>query len=800
MKTPRLPFGSLLLTAGLVFALAGCRSNTIEHTAQAPTGADTSNSVAPTASVSSAPTTATAPTTPTAPSEPEAIASPPPAIPPAPVANTTPTPEPAVAPPSTNAPVARLAPQMPELSPAVREVVEMAHSQVGDAVLLEFARGSTVPFDADAEDLVYLKDIGVPDDVVAAMLRRTAELREQGVTAATSTDVPAEPPPSEAGATVTEPATVTTMAASAPAPLVYSQPVTAVPSAEPALASVEAPPPTSNYFYSTLAPYGSWLYIEPYGWCWQPTVAVTVAEWRPYAHGGRWLYTTSGWYWQSHYSWGWAPFHYGNWYASPACGWVWVPGSVWAPAWVSWRYTSAYCGWAPLPPGAGWTAGIGLTYYGSGVSVGFSFGLSSSCYTFVPWNYCWYPSPYRYCAAPAQVVHVYNNSTVINNYYTDNNSKTVINNGVPPEQMPSVARRNLRRLDIKDVQAGQRSPVRPEQTSLDGTKIAAYRPKVPADLKASPTRADAAPDRSPRDPNRNASASRSGVGTVPTALGGAPGNSFATPLRSGSPPARTAPTPSGSRTGPATAAPSSASTGRSSPTRTTPGLASPSPSSRSDGPVRSGSTRAAPARSSGPTFQPVPRRTEPAAAPSRVAPSTINRAERAPTSTDRRLPGATPFRSGAPTRTGVTRGDPVKPGATSVPTRSAGFGAPTAPSAVPSRSTMAPPPTAFPNRAPMRSGSSGAVAPYSGPAPSRSLAPGAAGPSVGRSTPPTASPGLPSAVAVGRGSAMSVPTAPTTVPGAGAAPPSATPRGGSRAANPAPTRAGSAPSRTPQVQ
>ena len=31
-------------------------------------------------------------------------------------------------------------------------------------------------------------------------------------------------------------------------------------------------------------------------------------------------------------------------------GWVWVPGTVWAPAWVSWRYGGGYVGWAPLPP------------------------------------------------------------------------------------------------------------------------------------------------------------------------------------------------------------------------------------------------------------------------------------------------------------------------------------------------------------------------------------------------------------------------------------------------------------------
>jgi hypothetical protein len=31
-------------------------------------------------------------------------------------------------------------------------------------------------------------------------------------------------------------------------------------------------------------------------------------------------------------------------------GWVWIPGSRWAPAWVSWRESSDHVGWAPLPP------------------------------------------------------------------------------------------------------------------------------------------------------------------------------------------------------------------------------------------------------------------------------------------------------------------------------------------------------------------------------------------------------------------------------------------------------------------
>jgi hypothetical protein len=31
-------------------------------------------------------------------------------------------------------------------------------------------------------------------------------------------------------------------------------------------------------------------------------------------------------------------------------GWVWVPGRVWAPAWVDWRENDEYIAWTPIPP------------------------------------------------------------------------------------------------------------------------------------------------------------------------------------------------------------------------------------------------------------------------------------------------------------------------------------------------------------------------------------------------------------------------------------------------------------------
>jgi len=154
----------------------------------------------------------------------------------------------------------------------------------------------------------------------------------------------------------------------------------------PAAPEMQAAAPMESdaaYFYDTLAPYGSWVNVPEYGVCWQPTVVVSTPGWRPYLNSGRWVWSDCGWYWNSDYSWGWAPFHYGRWFYSGNCGWVWSPGRVWGPAWVSWRNSDDYCGWAPLPPEAGYTVGVGLTYYGNGAAVDCEFGLGWSSYSFV---------------------------------------------------------------------------------------------------------------------------------------------------------------------------------------------------------------------------------------------------------------------------------------------------------------------------------------------------------------------------------------------------------------------------------
>jgi hypothetical protein len=107
-------------------------------------------------------------------------------------------------------------------------------------------------------------------------------------------------------------------------------------------------PPDLSTFETQLAPYGRWVDTPEYGRVWVPN-ATQRADWQPYTDG-HWVYTAWGWSFVSDVPWGWAPFHYGRWGWAPTLGWFWVAGTVWAPAWVSWRHTDGHVAWSPFAP------------------------------------------------------------------------------------------------------------------------------------------------------------------------------------------------------------------------------------------------------------------------------------------------------------------------------------------------------------------------------------------------------------------------------------------------------------------
>jgi hypothetical protein len=270
----------------------------------------------------------------------------------------------------------------------VAEVVKLVQAGVGVGVIQSYISGCPDAFNLDADQIIALTDAGVSSDLVNSMMAHDKNLSASGA------------PP------LTTPA---------PAPV----------------DEVNATPPTTdmtlNDFNNALAPYGQWVQVDGYGRCWRPTVVIYDSAWQPYCDRGRWVYTDCGWYWDSNYSWG-VTFHYGRWFNHPHYGWCWWPETVWAPSWVTWRSSSDYCGWAPLPPFTAYQPGIGFTYRGANVSVGFDFGLAAGCFTFVSADHFCDPHPRNFRVPHQHMSQIYNQCSVVNNY--NFNHHTIVNNGI----------------------------------------------------------------------------------------------------------------------------------------------------------------------------------------------------------------------------------------------------------------------------------------------------------------------------------------------------------------------------------
>ncbi|HVT60327.1 MAG TPA: DUF6600 domain-containing protein [Thermoanaerobaculia bacterium] len=252
-----------------------------------------------------------------------------------------------------------------------------------------------------------------------------------------------------------------------------------------------------SFFYDSLAPYGEWVESADYGWVWVPRVQY---GWRPYTDG-HWIYTEDGWAWVANERWGWGPFHYGRWYDDDQYGWAWVPGPVWAPAWVSWQAGAGYVGWAPLPPRIGFRIGIGLELGGLDLRV----AIPAHWYSFVPEHQILAPRVADVVVPPARNVTIIHNTINITNYTVVSNR--VVNRGVPVEHVQQVIGRPIQPLRIASVPtpaaahavAGNqvtffRPPVRTAQTAQAPPPIRSVRPETGGQPQP-PQRSQPAPTR-----------------------------------------------------------------------------------------------------------------------------------------------------------------------------------------------------------------------------------------------------------------------------------------------------------------
>ena len=197
-----------------------------------------------------------------------------------------------------------------------------------------------------------------------------------------------------------------------------------------------------NFFYDNLSPYGSWIDVAGYGYCFQPSVAGDNADWRPYADG-YWAYTNVGWTWVSYEEFGWATYHYGRWTDLADYGWVWVPGYEWGPAWVSWRTGGDYVGWAPLPPVSN------VIYQGRAITgqVDVLFDIGPLYYNFCDVRYIGEPVLRGRIFAPSRNVTIINQTINVTNITYSNS--TVYNYGPNYNRLNQYSARPIQRLTLQ---------------------------------------------------------------------------------------------------------------------------------------------------------------------------------------------------------------------------------------------------------------------------------------------------------------------------------------------------------------
>jgi hypothetical protein len=221
-----------------------------------------------------------------------------------------------------------------------------------------------------------------------------------------------------------------------------------------------------GYCYDYLASYGSWIDLDPYGYVWCPRHM--GYRWRPYADG-YWIWTDWGWTWMSDYDWGWMPFHYGRWGWDNDCGWFWVPGTVWGPAWVTWRYGGLYCGWAPIPPGVEF--GIGVDFNAIALGIPFDFWVFISGSHFLDRDINRYVLPYE----RNRTIFGYTN---VRNDYEFRGGR-MVNRGIDVDTVHQMTGRQVSRYTLADAD-------RPGAPRVSGHEARFYRPSIKEAPQARP--------------------------------------------------------------------------------------------------------------------------------------------------------------------------------------------------------------------------------------------------------------------------------------------------------------------------
>jgi hypothetical protein len=320
------------------------------------------------------------------------------------------------------------------LSPALQEVVKLSKAQMGDDVIIGFIKKSGTAYQISAEDILSLKEQGVSQPVISALL----QAQPAAPTPVAPQPAPPPPVPSPQSAAPLTPSPNTLVQQPGPPPVAPAQEI------------------NFTYFHDQLAPFGTWIGVGGVMY-WRPDSALRAnPDWRPYYDMGHWTETDNGLFWQSDYTWGDIPFHYGRWVRDPALGWLWAPDYTWGPAWVFWRHAEAdgAIGWAPLPVGAVFVDGA-FMYRGARVGIDFDFGLGEGVFVFVGYDhfhegffrmrgreYAWHIHGDRF--------HDYYRRSVLRNEFRRDEHGRFVNEGIGRARMDQVTHGRVERAGFEE--------------------------------------------------------------------------------------------------------------------------------------------------------------------------------------------------------------------------------------------------------------------------------------------------------------------------------------------------------------
>lgn len=150
-----------------------------------------------------------------------------------------------------------------QLSSGVADVLKLVQAKTGDEIVIAFIGKSTASYSLGASEIIYLREQGVSDVVISAMLKKSAKAAV--ATAPAPAPVPAQaeaPAPAPAATSYVAPATTAnsylppvkeppTYYTPAPAPVVVQSP------------TVYVAPPAPVYYYPSYYPSYDYYYAPP---------------------------------------------------------------------------------------------------------------------------------------------------------------------------------------------------------------------------------------------------------------------------------------------------------------------------------------------------------------------------------------------------------------------------------------------------------------------------------------------------------------------------------------------------------